>query len=817
MSAITAKASRKMKKYAVLTREPRCFLGSFDFSWEQRKVQDVADRFDNLRIPVAANLRVHGTTPYYGANGIQDYVEGFTHDGEFVLVAEDGANDLKNYPVKCVNGRIWVNNHAHILQGKAGISDNSFLAFAISQSDIESLLVGGSRAKLNAETLMSIEFKLPCLQEQYRIGEYLTQLDHLITLHQRKCVFLFGFFQAFISMIFTASTFSWEQRKLGEIGSVSMCRRIFKEQTSETGDIPFYKIGTFGADPDAFISRELFEEYKSKYPYPQKGDILISASGSIGRAVEFAGNNEYFQDSNIVWLNHDERLSNPFLKCFYSVVKWAGIEGSTIKRLYNDNILNTVICMPSVPEQKRIGLFFENLDNLITLHQRKFEKLTNVKKSMLEKMFPQNGSSYPEIRFKGFTDPWEQRKLSEIADKVTEKNAGLQYVETFTNSAEFGIISQRDFFDHDIAKLGSLDGYYIVKNEDFVYNPRISTSAPVGPINRNKLGRTGVMSPLYTVFRPHDVDTTYLEHFFKCAYWHSFMNFNGDSGARSDRFSIKDDVFFQMPIPLPYIDEQRKIGELLTRLDHLITLHQRKFEKLTNVKKSMLEKMFPQNGSSYPEIRFKGFTDPWEQRKLSEIADKVTEKNAGLQYVETFTNSAEFGIISQRDFFDHDIAKLGSLDGYYIVKNEDFVYNPRISTSAPVGPINRNKLGRTGVMSPLYTVFRPHDVDTTYLEHFFKCAYWHSFMNFNGDSGARSDRFSIKDDVFFQMPIPLPYIDEQRKIGELLTRLDHLITLHQRKGKAAVTGCSNDANNSKGVYCKARDFGYKCCKKVESP
>ena len=165
---------------------PEIRFKGFTDPWEQRKVQDVADRFDNLRIPVAANLRVHGTTPYYGANGIQDYVEGFTHDGEFVLVAEDGANDLKNYPVKCVNGRIWVNNHAHILQGKAGIADNSFLAFAISQSDIESLLVGGGRAKLNAETLLSIEFRLPCLQEQYRIGEYLTQLDHLITLHQRE-------------------------------------------------------------------------------------------------------------------------------------------------------------------------------------------------------------------------------------------------------------------------------------------------------------------------------------------------------------------------------------------------------------------------------------------------------------------------------------------------------------------------------------------------------------------------------------------------------------------------------------------------------
>ena len=247
---------------------------------------------------------------------------------------------------------------------------------------------------------------------------------------------------------------------------------------------------------------------------------------------------------------------------------------------------------PYEQEQAKIAAYFANLDHLITLHQRKYDKLQVLKKAMLEKMFPKNGSSVPEIRFKGFTDAWEQRKLAEISGKVTEKNTGLQYVETLTNSAEFGIISQRDFFDHDISKLGSLDGYYIVRNEDFVYNPRISTSAPVGPINRNKLGRTGVMSPLYTVFRPHDIDTTYLEHFFKCGYWYSFMNFNGDSGARSDRFSIKDDVFFQMPIPVPHIEEQRKIGLFLTRLDHLITLHQRELEKLQNIKKSMLEKMF---------------------------------------------------------------------------------------------------------------------------------------------------------------------------------------------------------------------------------
>jgi type I restriction enzyme S subunit len=140
--------------------------------------------------------------------------------------------------------------------------------------------------------------------------------------------------------------------------------------------------------------------------------------------------------------------------------------------------------------------------------------------------------------------------------------------------------------------MSSLGGYYIVRSEDFVYNPRISTSAPVGPINRNKLGRIGVMSPLYTVFRPHDIDTTYLEYFFKSKYWHSFMNFNGDSGARSDRFSIKDSVFFEMPIPIPHIDEQKKIGEYLAYLDRLITLHQRKLEKLKNIKKACLEKMF---------------------------------------------------------------------------------------------------------------------------------------------------------------------------------------------------------------------------------
>ena len=383
-------------------------------------------------------------------------------------------------------------------------------------------------------------------------------------------------------------------------------------------------------------------------------------------------------------------------------------------------------------------------------------------------------SDAPAIRFKGFSDAWEQRKAKELFVSTADK--GYPELPVLSATQDRGMIRRDENSINIFHDKKNEAGYKRVLPGQFVIHLRSFQ----GGFAHSAI--EGITSPAYTVFgfsEPEKHDSEYWKYVFTSKSFIRRLE-TVTYGIRDGR-SISYDEFLTLGFVYPSKAEQTAIARYLDKLSDLITLHQRKFEKLTNVKKSMLEKMFPQNGSSYPEIRFKGFTDPWEQRKLSEITDKVTEKNAGLQYVETFTNSAEFGIISQRDFFDHDIAKLGSLDGYYIVKNEDFVYNPRISTSAPVGPINRNKLGRTGVMSPLYTVFRPHDIDTTYLEYFFKCGYWHSFMNFNGDSGARSDRFSIRDNVFFQMPIPIPDIDEQRKIGELLTCLDNLITLHQRE------------------------------------
>ena len=340
-----------------------------------------------------------------------------------------------------------------------------------------------------------------------------------------------------------------------------MCRRIFKEQTSETGDIPFYKIGTFGAEPDAFISRELFEEYKSKFPYPKKGDILISASGSIGRTVEFAGNNEYFQDSNIVWLSHDERLSNSFLKCFYSVVKWAGIEGSTIKRLYNDNILNTVICMPSVPEQEHIGLFFENLDNLITLHQRECISFTG-----------RAGRLILTANKKRTTSSWEQRKFSDITFPAGEKNRDNLPLESYSITNEHGFVPQDEKFENGgTMREADKRMYYIVSPNSFAYNPaRIN----VGSIGYQNIGKNVIVSSLYEVFKTsEDVDDRLLWHWFKSPDFQKLIMQLQEGGVR---LYFYYDKLCMGEVSLPSLEEQRKIGKLFDTLDNLITLHQRK-------------------------------------------------------------------------------------------------------------------------------------------------------------------------------------------------------------------------------------------------
>ena len=589
MSAITAKARRKMKKYAVLTREPRCFLGSFDFSWEQRKLGDIADI-------------VGGGTP---STGNQSYWDG---DIDWYAPAEIADQIYANSSQKKITGLGYENSSAKMLPpgtvlftSRAGIgktailtrkgcTNQGFQSIVPHRGELDSYFIfsrteelkrygelvgaGSTFVEVSGKQMAVMELMMPpTMREQQTIGGFFQQLDNLITLHQRKCVFLFSFFRACISMNFTASTFSWEQRK-----------------------------------------------------------------------------------------------------------------------------------------------------------------------------------------------------LSEITDKVTEKNAGLQYVETFTNSAEFGIISQRDFFDHDIAKLGSLDGYYIVKNEDFVYNPRISTSAPVGPINRNKLGRTGVMSPLYTVFRPHDIDTTYLEYFFKCGYWHSFMNFNGDSGARSDRFSIRDNVFFQMPIPIPDIDEQRKIGELLTCLDNLITLHQRECISFTG-----------SAGRLILTANKKRTASSWEQRKAIDIADY----SKGNGYSKGDLTDAGTPIILYGRLYTKYQFAISEVDTFAVPRN-GAVYSQGNEVIVPASGETAEDIARasavekSGVMlGGDLNILRPFD---------FISPLFLALTISNGEPQKELAKKAqgksvvhIHNTDIQEVTIAYPSRTEQDRIVSVFRQLDNLITLHQRK------------------------------------
>ena len=533
-----------------------------------------------------------------------------------------------------------------------------------------------------------------------------------------------------------------------------MCRRIFKEQTSENGEIPFYKIGTFGGEADAFISRELFEEYKAKYQYPKKGDILISASGSIGRTVVFTGKNEYFQDSNIVWLNHDKHLDNSFLKCFYSIVKWAGIEGSTIKRLYNDNILNTAITLPSVEEQQKIGAYFENLDNLITLHQRKYDKLTNVKKSMLEKMFPQNGSNAPEIRFKGFTEAWEQRKVREVTDRYDNLRipvaASLRVAGTTPYYGANGIQDYVDGYTHD--------GEFILVAEDGANDLK---NYPVKCVK----GRIWVNNHAHVLQGKYDcADNQFLAYAISQADIESLLVGGG-------RAKLNAETLMGIDLLLPNKAEQIRIGKYLAQLDNLITLHQREFAFLCKEKSK----------------KFRYIKNAWEQRKLSEIA--TMHARIGWQNLRTseFLDSGDYMLITGTDFIDGAV----NFDTCHYVERERYEQDKHIQIRN--GSILITKDGTLGKVAYIQGLTMPatlnagvfnveikdeNEVDNRYLFQYLKAPFLMDYVDKKATGGTIKH---LNQNILVDFPVVLPHKAEQEKIGEYFLAIDHLITLHQRE------------------------------------
>ena len=349
---------------------------------------------------------------------------------------------------------------------------------------------------------------------------------------------------------------------MGEFGSVAMCKRIYKEQTSEQGDVPFFKIGTFGTNPDAFISNELFEYFKRTYPYPTPGTLLISAAGSIGRVVEYQGEKAYFQDSNIVWLEHDHRLNDMFLKPLYSQIEW-GLEGSTIKRLYNKDLLSAEVTIPGSGEQKEIGRFFAKLDDLITLHQRERRK------APFSRSFA-----------------WEQRKLGD--EFAFLKNNTLSRAELSDSEGAVRNIHYGDI----LTKFGSvLDGAHVgiprIMNEetarsltndqlrdgDIIVADTAEDEAVGKCTELRELGINKIVSGLHTIpLRPYSrYAPGFLGHYLNSDAYHCQLK-PLMQGIKV--ISISRTALAETQLTVPSFDEQRQIGGYFSNLDALITLHQ---------------------------------------------------------------------------------------------------------------------------------------------------------------------------------------------------------------------------------------------------
>ena len=624
MSAITAKASRKMKKYAVLTREPRCFLGSFDFSWEQRKFGEITSKYED---PVP--------TPHdgYYRLGIRSHAKGTFHSyvakGQELETAQMHRVAAGNFIVNITFG--WEHAVAITDKNDAGkLVSHRFPQFSFAEGMVPEFFRyvivdekfrhhlwlaspggAGRNRVLKLDEMLNYLMRFPSRDEQIKIAEFFRHLDNLITLHQRKCALLFSPFQALISMMFTTSTFSWEQRKVG----------------------------------DLLIERNQQAPMSDEYP-------LMAFIANEGVAPK----GERYDRSALVT--------------------------DTVNKLY----------------------------------------------------------------------------------KKTEKG-------------------------------------------DFIYS---SNNLETGSIGLNKYGKACI-SPVYSIFEPTGIaDSDFLgRRLVRKDFINAMVKWR--QGVIYGQWRIHESDFLKIEIPVPSVEEQRKIGAYLDQLDNLITLHQRKCISFTG-----------RAGRLISTVNKKRITSSWEQRKLSELTSM--HARIGWQNLRTseFLDSGNYMLITGTDFNDGAI----NFSTCHYVERERYEQDRNIQIHN--GSILITKDGTLGKVAYVQGLSMPatlnagvfnvqikdaNNVDEKYLFQYLKAPFLMDYVDKKATGGTIKH---LNQSILVDFPVILPQRSEQTLIGAFFQQLDNLITLHQRKGKAAVTGCSNDANNSKGVYCKARDFGYKCYKKVKS-
>ena len=387
--------------------KPEIRFKGYTDEWEQRKLDDVVEFLDTMRKPLEGAKRIPGPYPYYGASGIVDYVDGYLFDEELILLSEDGANITeRNYPVCFLaSGKYWVNNHAHVLRTKQA-NENNFICNSLERKDYTQYNTGMAMPKLNKETCKKIPILCPGFEEQKKVGDYFRSLDHLITLHQRKCDEVKSLKKYMLQKMFPQNeqkvpeirfegfTEAWEQRKfsegVSEIGDGLHGTPIY----CEDGNVYFIN-GNNLVDGKIVINAETKKVNESQQSTADKSlddtTILMSINGTIGNLAYYSGERLMLGKSAayIKVSEFDKRFVYAYLQA-PSVHGYFmdSLTGTTIKNLGLKAIREMIMFIPQdVDEQKRIGKFLDQLDHLITLHQQKCEELKKIKKFMLQKMF----------------------------------------------------------------------------------------------------------------------------------------------------------------------------------------------------------------------------------------------------------------------------------------------------------------------------------------------------------------------------------------------------------------------------------------------
>lgn len=384
---------------------------------------------------------------------------------------------------------------------------------------------------------------------------------------------------------FSGFTDTWEQRKFSELTEIRSASRVHKEEWQSSG-VPFYRSSDVMAalngteNEKAFISEELYEKLSAVSGKLEKGDVLVTGGGSVGKPY-IVPNNEplYTKDADLLWIKNNENLDPYFVYTFFFSPTFTDYLNSvshvgTIAHYTITQLGETPITLPCVSEQQKIGDYFRNLDSIITLHQRKYDKLTKVKKAMLEKMFPENGSPYPEIRFKGFTDAWEQRELGEVVKEVT-RNDSTSEAPIMMITANNGFIEQSERYAFNNAG-ESLKKYILLEKGELAYNHGASKLRPYGSCFALTTAENARIPFVYHCFSVENQNAEFMSIELNSSEIENQLRKIVSSGARMDGLlNISFDEYSSVSVVLPSIEEQDRIAGFLRNLDRLITLHQR--------------------------------------------------------------------------------------------------------------------------------------------------------------------------------------------------------------------------------------------------